>query len=209
MDTEPKKKEPAKPTSGRYATVEELMAASGVSADTQSTVADLCKESRITSQLAVLRTAAGITQEQMAKKLDCTQSCISKFESGLDGDITVSQLRAYAEASGQWIGLGVGKPPNHVESIKFHANGIYQHLQALAKLAHEDHELEAGIQRFYSEALMNILGIIAKCQQDMPNSDAMEIRLQVSEVTRKRSVATKAAPTKKVALGQGARSLAI
>lgn len=186
MSTELKKKEDAKSTTGRYKTVEELMAASGVSAETQNAVSELEKESRLTGQLAVLRTAAGITQELMAEKLGCTQSCISKLECGMDDDITLKQLRTYAEATGERIGLTVGKPLNHVEAIKLHAQGIHHHLQALAKLAHQDRELEAGIQRFYSEALFNMFGIIAKCQKDMPNGDKIEIRLEVSDVSRSR-----------------------
>lgn len=184
MSTELKKTEPAKPTPGRFKSVDELMAATGVSADTQKAVSELQKESQLTSRLASLRTAAGITQEQMAERLGCTQSCISKLESGKDEDITLKELRAYAEATGQRIGFAVGRQLNHVESIKTHAAGIHHHLQALAKLAHEDHELEAGIQKFYSEALFNILGIIAKCQNEMPHAEGMEFRLEVAEVQR-------------------------
>lgn len=180
MSTDTKKKEPAKTTTGRYSTVEELMGASGVSAETQKTLAEMRGESHLTSELAVMRTAAGITQEKMAEKLDCTQSCISKLESGADDDVTLKQLRVYAETTGQWLALGVGRPPNHVEAIKLNAKGIHDHLQALARIAHQGQDLEAGIQRFYNEALVNILSIIAKCQGEMPNGVNYDFTLEVS-----------------------------
>ncbi len=184
MSTELKKKEPAKTTTGRYSTVEELMVASGVSAETQQIVAELRKECQLTSQLALMRTAAGITQEQMADKVGCTQSCISKLESGNDEDITLKQLRAYAEVTGQRIGVGVGKPVSHVEAIKLHALGMRDHLQSLAKLAHGDHELEAGIEKFFSEAFFNILDILALSQRELPNGGNIEFRLDIAEKPR-------------------------
>lgn len=197
------KTDPPQPAPERYGSLDELMAATGVSADTQKAVRELAKGSQLTRHLAALRTTAGLTQAAMAERLDCTQSCISKLEAGADEDVTMKQLRAYAEATGQSIGVAVGQRPNHVEAIKNYAAGIHYHLQALAKLAHQDEELEAGIQSFYNEALLNILDIIGRCQNQMPHAGKVEIRVEVSTGGKaKRTRKAKAVPVASKSKGQ-------
>jgi predicted transcriptional regulator len=50
------------------------------------------------ADLRALRQAAGLTQEEIAEKVDVDQSQISRLE--LQGDVRVSLLRRYVEALG-------------------------------------------------------------------------------------------------------------
>jgi len=45
-----------------------------------------------------------------------------------------------------------GRPPTHVEAVNTHALGICSHLEALAKIANQNEELEKEIQGFFGEA---------------------------------------------------------
>jgi len=169
MNTEREKKTAAKPTGRRYGSVEDLLIGEEVSPAVRTKVAEYDRETRVIQNLVEMRQAAGLTQQQLADKLGKTQSAISKLESGTDLELTIRELAEYATATDQAFGLNFGKPLNHVEAVKLHAFGIREHLESLAKLAHKDAEIEQAIQGFFGEAFFNILIILGKCQQGMPN----------------------------------------
>src|SRR4051812_26277429 len=102
MSTE-KERIPAKPTGRRYQSVEALMQGENVSPEVQAKVAENANDTKVALQLARLRQRAGLTQEEMAHLLGCTQSAISKLEAGRDEELTLRDLKEYARATGQRI----------------------------------------------------------------------------------------------------------
>ncbi len=128
--------------------------------------------------LVELRAKAGLTQQQMAELLRKSQSAVSKLESSTDQELTLRELSEYAMATKSRFNLGFGKPMNHVESVNWHVQGIQEHLKALASMANEDEDMGPAIQSFFNDALLNILRIVGRCQQDMPNGNALQIRFR-------------------------------
>ena len=182
----------AKPTGRKYGSVADLMRGEGVSQEVQERVKELENETRVALQLAKLRQAAGITQEEMAKNLGVTQSAVSKLEGGIDADITLGEIKGYARAMEQRIGVMFGKPLNHVESVKCHALAIRHHLEGLAKIADRDEEMQTHIQAFFGEAFFNILTILAECGEKLPgNGRDFEIRIEMVKQEPSRGAATK------------------
>jgi transcriptional regulator with XRE-family HTH domain len=180
MSTEQLERQAAKPTGRKYGSVAELMRGEGVSQEVQGRVKELENETRVVLQLAKLRQAAGITQEEMAKFLGVTQSAISKLESGTDGEVTLREIKEYARATDQRIGVMFGKPRTHVESVKCHALAIKHHLECLAQIANRHDELEKDIQAFFGQAFFNILNILAECGDKLPgNGKDFEVRIEV------------------------------
>lgn len=169
MNTE-NERPPAKSTGRRYGSVNELMGGEGTPQEVKELVKEMTKATTIVLKLAKLRQSCGITQEQMAEHLNVTQSAISKLESGPDEDLTCGEIRDYAEITGHRISMIYGKPFTHVEAVKAHAEGIRMHLQALAKIANQDDEMEKEIKGFFGEAFFNILGILSKCNDELPKS---------------------------------------
>jgi transcriptional regulator with XRE-family HTH domain len=55
---------------------------------------------RMIKDLAIRRTAHGLTQRDLAQKIGCTQGRISKFESSEDGDLRLGDLARYVDAIG-------------------------------------------------------------------------------------------------------------
>ncbi|MEI7732236.1 MAG: helix-turn-helix domain-containing protein [Verrucomicrobiota bacterium] len=159
-----------KATGRKYASVAELMRGEGVAKEVQDKVKALEEETHIVLQLAKLRQAAGITQEEMAKALGVTQSAISKLESGSDLDVTLREIKEYSRVTDQRIGLMFGKPLSHVEAVKCHALAIRQRLEKLAQIANRNDELEKEIQGFFGEAFFNILTILSECSEKLPSS---------------------------------------
>ena len=179
MNQNPEKLKHVKPAGRRYASVEEMLKGMAVDEEVVEQFEANQKESRLVEMLVDLRRAAGLTQEAVAEKLGVTQSAVSKLESGKDEDLTVKIVGEYARATDQRVAIFFGKRMNHVEAVKCHAMDIRRHLSALASLAREDEDIEASIQEFFGEAFFNILGILAKCQDEMPNGPDFEVRLQV------------------------------
>jgi transcriptional regulator with XRE-family HTH domain len=177
-NNEREKKVHAPLTGRRYHSVDELLAGESVSHDVRNAVSKLDRETMIVHNLIQMRHAAGLTQHQLADKLGKTQSAISKLESNTDAEITLDELRAYCQATNEQIVLCIGKPMNHVESVKWHASGIRDHLSALAHMAQNDGGMEQAIQAFFGEAFFNILTILSKCQDEMPNSKDVQVRMK-------------------------------
>jgi transcriptional regulator with XRE-family HTH domain len=185
MNTERETKTAAKRTGRRYGTVEELLSGEAVAPEVRSQFTAIDHETRIVQNLVEMRQSAGLTQQKLAEMTGKTQGAISKLESSTDDEITIRELCEYAKATNQQFVLGIGKPLNHVESVKWHAFGIKEHLEALAKMAHQDAEMEQAIQGFFGEAFFNILNILGKCQHDMPNSKEVMVRFrQVNKPSR-------------------------
>jgi transcriptional regulator with XRE-family HTH domain len=192
MKTSPEKKDPPKPTGHRYASVADLLKGEGMSGEVGRQVECLAAETRVVQQLVQLRARAGLTQSELAKKIGCTQSRISKVEASRDEDIPLGIIRDYVKATDSRISFVCGKPVNHVEAVKAHAFSIKRHLESLADLAKKHDELEPHIQGFFGEAFFNILGILSECQDQMPKSrQDFEMRLtnlspQAAPVTKTR-----------------------
>jgi transcriptional regulator with XRE-family HTH domain len=60
---------------------------------------------RIVKDLMVLRAGRGLTQGDIASKMGCSQSRISKLESSSDFDLTLGDLVRYASAVGLRVGV--------------------------------------------------------------------------------------------------------
>lgn len=89
-----------------------------------------------------------------------------------------------------------GRPPNHVEAIKMHAMGVRSHMKELAKLAHKDEAMEHGIQTFFEEAFVNIMKFLSECQQDMPNGNEIQLRMEVMDSAKPFAVVPAVAMTR-------------
>jgi len=178
MNTEREKKTLQPLTGRRYKSVDEFLSGESVSPEVRSAVAKLDKETAVIECLIQARRDAGLTQQQMAEKIGKTQGAISKLESSSDSDVTIDELFSYAKATGQNFNLMIGKPMNHIASVKYHAFGIKDHLSKLAKEAHRNEEVEQAVQAFFGEAFFNILTILSKCSDEMPNGNGVQVRMK-------------------------------
>lgn len=140
----------------------------------------------VAKTLFALRCREGITQAEMASRLGCTQSRISKLEnSGLDG-IKVSDLAAYAKALDLQASITFHKGMTAVQSVKFHALEIKKYLDHLAELAHRDDAIFEGVKSFYNVYLVNILSLFKKSADRLPKKRAKQ--LPVLEISAPREM---------------------
>lgn len=120
------------------------------------------EKSSLARHLAELRKKKGFTQAQFAEKIGCAQSRISNFECTDNRDISLGMLAQYSEILNERITLQIGKPMNHVESVKHHFLAMAEHLRALSDLVGASKEkdcIQDGIRRFQDEAVVNLLDL--------------------------------------------------
>lgn len=178
----PRKKTSTEPSGRHYTSVADLLRGEKACGKLQSEFAKLASQNRISTLLAVARSQAGMTQQDLAKQIGRTQSSVSKIERTPDRDITLGVIQDYAKATGSRFVLSCGKPMSHVEAVKNHAQSIRQHLDALANIAQKHDELQPHIQGFFGEAFFNILSILTECQVRLPgNQNDFEIRITASK----------------------------
>lgn len=166
------------PSGRRYKSVAALMDAQNTPAEVREEVQKLAASTRVVDELCRMRARAGLTQAQIADRIGCTQSRISKLEGSVDRDLSLGEIFDYVKASGSQISIGIGKPLTHVQSVKAHAAGIRKHLRSLADLAKKHDELEPEIQAFFGEAFFNLLKILSECQGAMERASG-ETELEV------------------------------
>lgn len=72
--------------------------------------------------LMALRTANDLSQSDIAKKMGCSQSRVSKLENGKDNDLRIGDFDAYVSALGLEMSIGlVKKNRTIVDDMKYHA----------------------------------------------------------------------------------------
>src|SRR4029077_17072065 len=90
---------------------------------------------RLVTQLVALRAAKGLTQEQIAAKLGCTQGRVSKVEACSDGELNIGTLVGYADALGFKIELTfVGEDATILDRVNHHAFCIERLTDRLAQV---------------------------------------------------------------------------
>ncbi len=127
------------------------------------------RDRRIVKDLMVLRAGRGLTQADVAEKMGCTQSRISKLESARDVDLTLGDLARYASAVG--FRLGVVLEPREttaVGRVKRLASQIKEELDRLAGLAREDRKIAQGVAGFFNEAFFNLVRILQRSAGKRP-----------------------------------------
>ena len=148
----------------------------------------------LSKTLFAMRCSKGVTQAEMAEKMDCTQSRVSKLEhSGLDA-IKVSDLVTYAEALDLKMSISFHEDMTSVESVKLHAFEIKKHLDHLADLAHRDDDIFEGVKDFYNEYLLNILRLFKQSENKLTKKETQ--KRDVLEVSAPSEI-----PDEKVLLG--------
>jgi transcriptional regulator with XRE-family HTH domain len=127
---------------------------------------------RLVKHLFALRNAAGMSQKDIADRIGCSQSRISKLESGNDNDLRLADLAAYLRALGLDLCLVFGqKDSTLVNKIKYHALAIKRLFAELVKLAQMDERIAEGVAGFHGEAFFNLIEILRDSAKKLPRRE--------------------------------------
>lgn len=142
---------------------------------------------RLVSQLADLRNLKGISQQDVAEQLGCTQSKVSKIENGCDENLSIGVLLAYARlVDSDLTILFSSKEDSLVSQIKYHAMCIKSCFGKMNELVRGDSKISEGVAEFHLEALVNLVRIVDDARKSLrskiPPSAEPQVRLQVQDI---------------------------
>jgi transcriptional regulator with XRE-family HTH domain len=128
------------------------------------------RRGQFVSTLIHLRLSKGITQQQVAEKMQCDPSKISRMESG--NDPSFSDIMGYLGALNLGINIMFDDPSLPAASrIKQCVFEIHRHLESLVDLAKTDGKdtaLISKIHEFYGEVLFNFVTRYEESYQKLP-----------------------------------------
>jgi transcriptional regulator with XRE-family HTH domain len=129
---------------------------------------------QVIKHLLILRAAYGMSQEDIARALNCSQSRISKLENGADADLGFADLVRYVNALGCHAQIVIfRKGTKLVDQVKFHFLQTREIMERLVRLSKTDPEIAKGVAKFFGEAGFNFLKMICDKAQKLPE-DAQE-----------------------------------
>jgi transcriptional regulator with XRE-family HTH domain len=140
-------------------------------------------ERELVSHLFALRCLKGISQEEMAKHLGCSQGRISKLESTTDRKLRLGDVTKYASALDMELKIVLSpKSTTMADEVKYHWACIKRLLDSMVDLAKEDHTIAGGISKFFGEAAVNFLNAIFSSAQQLKPRQAKKDRNIAVEV---------------------------
>lgn len=143
--------------------ISELMNNVGLKKSTKESVEKEKQRRSLSNLLTIIRCDHNLTQKQLAKKIGCHQSKISKVESSYDEDIKIDDLLKYAKALNLQLGIGFNRKKAKIaDLIKYHLNKTQQYYEKLVKLAQDDPALDAGVGEFIEAMSIKSIKVMAE-----------------------------------------------
>jgi transcriptional regulator with XRE-family HTH domain len=143
-------------------------------------------ERQLIKVLTVLRTRAGLSQQELAEVLGCTQSKVSKLESSNDADVRLGDLVNYTGAVGYEMRVFfVPKGQRTVDEVKTHAFLIRRLLDRLVQLAGQDGVMIKAAARFLGEAAFNLTRLVEEAAAGLPplpEEPSLPLQVEAPEV---------------------------
>jgi predicted XRE-type DNA-binding protein len=139
---------------------------------------------QIVKHLMALRATKSLSQSDIAKKMECSQSRISKLESGLDDDLRLGEFSAYVSALGLEMRIVLApKGQTSLDAVKYHAFSIKRTLDRLAALSSGDKSMTAGALKIMAESFYNITRFISGSAQTLmaAENERAPISMEVQE----------------------------
>lgn len=157
----------------RFGSVQDLVKATAADKEQVLEFDRRIKDTVIVNALIRSRAAAGMTQADVAKKMNCTQSAVSKLEHAADAELTLQDISSYLTATGGRLNLAMGNPTNRIERIKELAISLEQELKTLAdQNSKSDHpNIRQNITSFFGETWFNSFKILCDATSKLSVDD--------------------------------------
>lgn len=97
------------PRSTRTRNAEDLRKAGIISSETALRIRAAGVRTIVITDLVCQRLSAGLSQKDVARRMDRTQSWVSKFEDRLDAELTLGDIQAYCQAIAGGLALEFGR----------------------------------------------------------------------------------------------------
>lgn len=164
-----------------HKSVSEMLKGVGVDQKTRGEFEKELQDRQLVKILFALRNKAGVSQAEMAKKIGCSQSKISKIESSRDAELSFKDLLSYAEAIDHNIELQILPAKlKRVDRIKYHAFMIKRLFEEISEIAKGDADITRKAVDFHGETLVNMALMIIESLKSLKPQSEIEGLLSVS-----------------------------
>ena len=127
-------------------------------------------ERRMVNCLTVVRCTNGMSQTELAGRMGCGQSKVSKMESSVDADLNFGDMIAYALALKQTVHIAFSpERRSGADHIRFHIACIKQELDRLVKVAGDDKAIGDGVEAFAIEQVLSMLAMVETSLDRLPH----------------------------------------
>jgi transcriptional regulator with XRE-family HTH domain len=145
-----------------------------------SEVEDHLAKRILVHKLAALRAARGLSQQDVASRMGCSQGQVSKMEASEDLDLNFGAAVKFAQAIGVRLELTLmTAEATPVDQVKHHAFRIKRLADYLAALAVTDRTIADGVARFFDETAFNLLHILQESAKQLPDTSGHPLPLTV------------------------------
>lgn len=149
-------------------------------------VRNIEKRTRIARRLQLIRMSKGLSQNEVAVSMGCTQGNVSKIENKFDDDLTFGDIRLYLQAVQAGMTFSIGPELTLAESINKNINELDKDLKKLKFIkSGEDQDLSDSIDEYLSTSHKKLLNIILKSMsgmQDNSNKGLTQIHFDVADI---------------------------
>jgi transcriptional regulator with XRE-family HTH domain len=154
----------------QYANVSDLVQEMAPDSEFRAAFEERRAARQLIKQLLTLRAASGLSQQDIAGRIDCTQSRVSKLENSRDDDIRLGDLRAYARAIGCELVVGAMPHLSPVDKVKGHLSAIKKHTDDLAELARSDDKIAQGVAHFFFDLVFDFSRLVGDSAKLLPKN---------------------------------------
>ncbi|WP_417733991.1 helix-turn-helix domain-containing protein [Rosistilla oblonga] len=156
----------------------------GVEHEFNQSVAREIQSRELVTSLIVLRHRAELTQAELAEKMGCTQSAISKLESSDDDSLRIGDLKSYLSAVDAQSHISLlPKSFKLADQVKYHCCRVNDLIHELATLTDRDEKLGLGVSQFFGEAFCNMFRFFESAQARIQSVKRASFSVSIVEVS--------------------------
>ena len=153
----------------QYKSVTEMLRDVSPSTEIADAVEERISQRAIIKKLLALRAARKLSQKDVANKMGCMQSRISKLENGIDDDIRLGDFAWYCDALDMQCGMIVASKDKPVAAqVKYHVSSIKHILNEMVVMAGGDEVMEKGVLKFMGGVLKQIVEFVDDAVSKLP-----------------------------------------
>jgi len=141
------------------------------------------KKRQLANFLVFLRCDHKLTQKELANRMKCTQSKISKLEMAYDDQISIKDLLEYGRALNLQLELGYrNKNVKITELINYHVYRIREYLSRLIFMGKGDNVMMKGVLKVVESTLGKFIDIVSENLKIIKDIDKKSIRESKDEI---------------------------
>ena len=137
-------------------------------------------ERQLVNALTVLRGVKGVTQSELAERMKCGQSKVSKMESSADAELNMGDFLNYARSLGHTVRISLSpEQGNGADNIRFHIACLKRELDRLVKLAGKDHAIAEGVEKLAIETVRGLFATVEELLSKLPDRGQRSVPVRI------------------------------